>query len=84
MMVHFDNGTQHSVKRTINYLKANRLMRAPHSVFSPDLAGSDFCLFGKLDMALMGAVFAEEELLQSVMEVLKEISREGLEAVFEE
>jgi hypothetical protein len=35
-------------------------------------------------MALMGAAFADDELLQGVMEVLNEIPREELEAVFEE
>jgi hypothetical protein len=35
-------------------------------------------------MALIGAAFADDELLQSVMEVLNGISREELEAIFEE
>jgi hypothetical protein len=58
---------------------------APHPAFSLDLAPSDFYLFGKLKMALMGAAFADDDqLLQGVMEVLNGISREELEAVFEE
>jgi hypothetical protein len=45
----------------------------------------DFYRFGKLKIALMGAAFADDnELLQDVMEVLNGISREELEAVFEE
>jgi hypothetical protein len=39
------------------------------------------CLFGKLKMALMGAAFADDELLQGVMEVLNSISREELQTV---
>jgi hypothetical protein len=35
-------------------------------------------------MALMGVIFADVELLQDMMEVLNKISREELEAVFEE
>jgi histone-lysine N-methyltransferase SETMAR len=84
MVMHFDNTTLYTTKCTIDYLRANRLTRAPHPAFSPDLAPSDFYLFGKLKMALIGAAFADNELLQGVMEVLNEISREELEAVFEE
>jgi hypothetical protein len=48
MVVHFDNATSNTAKRTIDYLRANRLMRAPHPALSPDLAPSDFYPFGKL------------------------------------
>jgi hypothetical protein len=59
------------------------LTRAPHPACSPDLAPSDFYLFRKLKVALMGAIFADDnELLQNVMEVLNRIRREELEAVF--
>jgi hypothetical protein len=61
------------------------LTRAPHPAFLLDLALSDFYLFGKLKMVLMGAPFADgDELLQGVMKVLNGISREELEAVFPE
>jgi hypothetical protein len=60
------------------------LTLAPHLAFSPDLAPSDFPLFGKLKMALMGAVFADDQLSQSVMEVLNGISREEHEAPVQE
>jgi histone-lysine N-methyltransferase SETMAR len=81
MVLHFDNATSHTAKCTINYLRVNRLTRGPHPAFSPDLAPSDFHLFGKLEKALMGASFAhDDELLQGVMEVLDGILREGFEA----
>jgi hypothetical protein len=83
--LHFENATPHTAKRTIDYLRANQLTRAPHPAFLPEMAPSDFYLFGKLKMSLMGAAFAEDdELLSGVMEVLNGISREGLEAVLEE
>jgi hypothetical protein len=84
MILHFDNATRHGTKCTIDSLKANRLTRAPHPVFSLDLAPSDFCLFGKLKMAMMSTGFADGEPLQGMMEVLNGISREGLQDVFEE
>jgi hypothetical protein len=39
------------------------------------LALSDFYLFGKLKMILMGAVFANDELLQGVMEGQRDLAR---------
>jgi histone-lysine N-methyltransferase SETMAR len=76
MVVHFDNATPHTAKCTIDYLRANRLTRARHPAFSPDVAPSDFSLFAKLKIALMGAAFANDaELLQSMAEVLNGISR---------
>jgi histone-lysine N-methyltransferase SETMAR len=63
MVVHFDNATSHSAKCTIDYLMANRLTRAPYPAFSPDLAPSDFSVFGKLKMTLIDAAF-DNELLQ--------------------
>jgi hypothetical protein len=84
MVVHFDYAAPHAAMCTIDYLRANRLTRAPHPAVPPDLAPSDFSLFGKPKIALMSAAFADDELLQGVMKVLNGISREELEAVFEE
>jgi histone-lysine N-methyltransferase SETMAR len=84
IVVHFDNATSHTAKCMIDYLRANRLTRVLHPAFSPDLAASDFYPFGKLKMMLMGMAFADDELLHGVMEVLNGISREELEAIFEE
>jgi hypothetical protein len=47
------------------------------------LAPSDFYLFRKLKTTLMGAAFADDELLHDVIEALNGISREELEAVCE-
>jgi hypothetical protein len=61
------------------------MKRAPHPAFSPDLAPSDFYLFGKIKTALIGAEFeSEQELLDGVLGVVNAISREELEGVFEE
>jgi hypothetical protein len=54
MVLHFDNATCQTDKYTIDYLRANQLTHAPYPAFSPDLALSDFDLFGTLKMALMG------------------------------
>jgi hypothetical protein len=84
MSLHFNNPTMHAAKCPIDYLRANRLTRVPYPAFSADLAPSDFYLFGKMKMVLMGAASPDDGPLQGVMEVLNGILREGLEAVFEE
>jgi hypothetical protein len=84
MVVYFDNATPHTTKGTIDYLQANRLTRAPHPAFSPDLAPSGLYLLGILKMALMGAAFADNELEQGGMGVFNGISPEEFAAVFEE
>jgi hypothetical protein len=84
MVAHLDIATPHTAKCTIDYLRANQLMRAPQAACSPDLAPSDFYRFDKLKMMLIGGAFADDELLQGVMEVLNRTSQEELGAVFEE
>jgi hypothetical protein len=61
------------------------MKRAPHPAFSPDLAPSDFYLFGKIKTRLMGFEFeSEQSLLDGVLGVINTISREELEGVFED
>jgi histone-lysine N-methyltransferase SETMAR len=60
------------------------MRRAPHPVFSPELAPTDFYLFGTVKTALLGSAFSnEDELLQGITEVLSNIPPEQLEAAFE-
>jgi histone-lysine N-methyltransferase SETMAR len=85
LVLHFDNASPHTSTATQEFLHAHRMKRAPHPPFSPDLAPSDFYLFGKLKGALMGAEFADEQsLFDGVLRVLASISRDELEAVFAE
>jgi hypothetical protein len=85
MMLYFDNAITHPAKCTIDYLRENRLARAPYPTFPPDLAPLDFYLFGKLKISPMGVEFVDHnEILQSMMEAFTEIWREEIEAVSEE
>jgi hypothetical protein len=82
---HFDSASPHTARSAIRYTHGHRLVRAPHPLFSPELAPSDFYLFGKVKTALMGATFEDEDqLFQGVMHVLHRTPRDELEAVFDE
>jgi hypothetical protein len=51
-------------------LDSHRMRRARQPPFSPNLAPSDFYLFGKLKTVLIGSVFEnEQELLDGIMKV---------------
>jgi histone-lysine N-methyltransferase SETMAR len=82
---HFDNARPRTAGETLGFLKSHRMKRAPHPAFSPGLAPSDFYLFGKIKTALIGSEFeSEQTLLDGVLGVISTISREELEAVFED
>jgi hypothetical protein len=59
------------------------MYRTSYPPFSPDLAPSDFRLFGKLKTTPMGPVFSDEnELFHGVRHVLSRILPDELEVVF--
>ena len=51
----------------------------PHSAYSPDLAPSDFRLFGPLKDPLRGRFGGESELKSAVNEVVKTMSKDWFE-----
>jgi hypothetical protein len=65
------------------FLDDYNLRTTPHPLDSPDLAPSDFFLFGYVERLLQGAEFATaEELLGSVVKILSGIRSETLMATF--
>jgi histone-lysine N-methyltransferase SETMAR len=46
LWVHFDNARPHTTKMSRDYISLNQMKQAPHPRYSPDLAPSDFFLFG--------------------------------------
>jgi hypothetical protein len=59
------------------------MKQAPHSLYAPDLAPSDFFLFGYVKGNLMGyRAETPSELLVRTRVILVEIPRETLKAVF--
>jgi hypothetical protein len=74
LVVHADNARPHTSKRTIELMEKNNLRGAPHPAFSPDLAHSDFLLFGCIIGKLQGAEFTEkDDLLAEIREILNGI-----------
>jgi transposase len=66
-------------------MEENGLGRAPHPPYSPDLAPSDFFVFGYLKEHMKGTRFNDPgELLSAVQEILSAISSEMVASVFEE
>ena len=63
----------------------NGFKRAPQPPYSPDLAPSDFFLFGFLKNQLEGEKFDDfQQLHEKITEILAEISKDTLAKVFEE
>jgi hypothetical protein len=63
---------------------ANQLLHVPHPLYSPDLALSDFRLFGHIKAGLARRSFSEpEELSEDVREFLEGIPADKLTAVSE-
>jgi transposase len=85
LVVHMDNATPHRAKLTKSCFKARRICEADHPPYSPDLAPSDFYLFGKLKGQMVGSEFeSTEDLLATIRGLTNAISREERETVFQE
>jgi histone-lysine N-methyltransferase SETMAR len=83
LIVHADNARPHSAQIMEQLLKQNRMKRAPHPVYSPNLAPSDFYLFGHVKQLLAGHEFPDAEaLLEAVRAILGGIEKVTLERVF--
>jgi histone-lysine N-methyltransferase SETMAR len=66
-----------------DYIGLNRTKQTPHPLYSPDLAPSDFFLFGYVKGQPMGyRAEIPYELLVRIQVILADISRETLNTVF--
>jgi hypothetical protein len=64
------------------FFNENSLVTVPHSPYSPDLAPSNLWLYGHFKTSLLGRLSNDiYELLQGVIEFLKEIQRSELQLV---
>jgi hypothetical protein len=58
LIVLSDNVRRHIPSLTLEFLEQNSVKRAPHPPYSPDLAPSDFYLFGYVKQCLSSCAFA--------------------------
>jgi histone-lysine N-methyltransferase SETMAR len=83
LTIHMDNASPHRSKQTTEFMQKSRLNSAPHPPYSPDLAPSDFYLFGKVKDMLKGQEFkSSEEILEAIITILRGITRDELDRVF--
>jgi hypothetical protein len=83
LSLHVDNFRPDPAAVSTDYITRNEMKRAPHPPSSPDLARSDFFVFGYVKRKLMGyRAESESELLVRTGVILAEIPRDVLNAVF--
>jgi histone-lysine N-methyltransferase SETMAR len=83
LLVHADNARLHTTKLSTQYFNENRMKSAPHPPYSPDLAPSDFYLFGNVKRCLAGFSFEDADQLPAAVEgVLEGIEKMTMQAVF--
>jgi hypothetical protein len=83
LQLHLDNCRVYFSKPTEQLITENHIGRVPHPFYSSDLAPSDFWLFGRVKISLVGQTFGwPEQLLEVITEVLNEIQPPEVVAVF--
>jgi histone-lysine N-methyltransferase SETMAR len=83
LWLHADNARPQMAKVSTDHVTRNEMKPAPHPRYSPDLAPSDFFLFGCMERKLMGyRAESESELLVRICVILAEIPPDVLNAVF--
>jgi histone-lysine N-methyltransferase SETMAR len=83
LVIHADNAKSHTTRKCRAFCQENRLRLAVHPPYSPDLAPSDFFLFGHIKHYLQGIAFPlHEESLAAIHEILGAIARPTLEDGF--
>ena len=83
LILHYDNARPHISKKVTEYLDQNDIIRAPQPPYSPDIAPSDFFLFGYMKEKLKGCRFSSKEaLLSAIISILEEIPEQKLKEVF--
>ena len=84
IILHYDNAKPHNSSKVLKYLESHDMIKAPQPPFSPDIAPSDFYLFGYIKKVLEGQSFdSPEQLLQTVNQILDSIPSQELQDTFQ-
>jgi hypothetical protein len=84
-IVHPNNAGPHAAKCVKEYMDHNSLKSAPHPPDSPDLAPSDFYLFGYVNHQFQGHEYTEgAKLVSGISEIVNQIPTDTLVDVFDD
>ena len=79
IILHMDNARPLNSKISRDAIEATKAKRVEHPPYSPDLAPSDFFLFGALKVKLSGSSFStEQDLISLIRQKFQEISKQVL------
>jgi hypothetical protein len=83
-LIHMDTVHSHNSGRGQRCIEALRAERLPHPAYSPDLASSNFILFGYIKGKLSDSNYdGREDLLNAITESFTGVDQEVLLSVFE-
>ena len=83
--LHLDNCRVHNSQYSQTEIKELGFKRAPHPPYSPDIAPSDFFLFGYVKEQLKGKSFRDgDKLFQMISKIINSVSEKTRKKVFEE
>jgi hypothetical protein len=81
--LHFDNSKGHTARYVQEEMASHRCVCVPHSPYSPDVAITDFYLFGRLQQQLSRTTLdSEENVLETVTEILSELRKSQGKSAF--
>ena len=82
--LHRDNARPHTAKVVTEFLEERKIEIVPHPPYSPDLAPCDFHLYPTLKKNIKGRRFdSAQAALDAVQGILKRMSEEGFQGVYE-
>jgi hypothetical protein len=83
LVIHVDNCSIHKSAQSEQFMVAHKMFRMSHPPYSPDLAPSDFYLFGTVKNQLEHIQLSEhDDFFEKLYEILQSIPKEELARVF--
>lgn len=83
-LLHFDNSPCHKAKKVKSYLDNSEFRTMKHPAYSPDVAPSDFGLFGTVKNKLIGTSHNDEnELKEHITEILMSFDQKFWQSLFD-